>query len=78
MKIILKKKDIAGRDAVLKLIAKKTTCMYINGRDTPQEIKVDNSNLEFVQNFKYLGTIKENDGSCTNLSEQELPWPNKK
>ena len=66
MKRILNRVDTAGRSASLKLNARKTKVMHINyTNNTAEEIKVDNSNLEYVQSFKYLGSVKENNGSCS-------------
>ena len=42
--------------------------MHINDTNNisnAKDIKVDNSNLEYVQSFKYLGSVKENNGSCS-------------
>ena len=50
MKRILNRVDIAGRNASLKLNAKKTNVMHVNGtNNTAKDIKVYNSNLEYVQ-----------------------------
>ncbi|RUS81683.1 hypothetical protein EGW08_010545 [Elysia chlorotica] len=66
MKRILNRVDIAGRKASLKLNAKKTKVMHIiDTNNTANDIKVDNSKLEYVQCFKYLGPMKENNGSCS-------------
>ncbi|RUS81011.1 hypothetical protein EGW08_011216 [Elysia chlorotica] len=66
MKRILNRVDIAGRKASLKLNAKKTKFMHINDtNNTANDIKVDNSKLEYEQCFKYLGSVKENNGSCS-------------
>ena len=64
MKRILHRVDMEGRKAGLLLNAKKTKVMHINGKDVPQSIKVDSTSLEYVNQFKYLGSIKEYDGSC--------------
>ena len=64
MKRILNRVDIAGRNASLKLSAKKTKVMHVN--DTNNTAKdINNSNLEYVQSFKYLGSVQENNGSCS-------------
>ena len=64
MKRILNRLDIAGRNASLKLNAKKTKVMHVNDtNNTAKDIKVDNSNLEYVQSFKYRGLVIENNGS---------------
>ena len=61
LKKILNRVDIAGRNASLKLNAKKTKVMHVNDtNDTADDIKVNNSNLEYVQCFKYLGSVNEN------------------
>ena len=39
--------------------------MHVNDINTAEDIIVDNSSLEYVGNFKYLGSIKENNGSCS-------------
>ena len=70
MKRILNRVQIAGTNASLKLNAKKTKVMHINDtNNTAKEIKVDNSNFKYVQSFKYLGSVKENNelnSSCSN------------
>ena len=67
MKAILQRVDTEGKKAGLKLNAKKTKVMHINKGSVPQQnITVDNTNLEYVSQFKYLGSIKADDGSCLN------------
>ena len=48
--------------------AKKTKVIHIKGKDSQNEehttVKVDGSVLEKVTQFKYLGSIKTEDGSC--------------
>ena len=39
--------------------------MHINGKHTPQQLKIHNASLEYVHKFKYLGSIKDKDGSCS-------------
>ena len=65
MKQILNRVDIAGKSASLKLNAKKTKVMHVNSSNTAEDITVDNSSLEYVESFKYLGSVKENNGSCS-------------
>ena len=64
MKRILHRVNTEGKKAGLQLNAKKTKVMHINGNENVQNIKVNNTNLDYVKNFKYLGSIKENTGSC--------------
>ena len=59
---------IAGRKTGLKLNAKKTKIIHIKGKDGQNEdltaVNVDGAVLEKVTHFKYLGSIKTEDGSC--------------
>ena len=68
MRRILHRVDSAGHHADLKLNAKKTKVMHIEGKDSkPEEytsIKVNGTNLEKVKDFKYLGSIKSDNGTC--------------
>lgn len=65
---ILHRVDTAGRKAGLYLNAKKTKVMHIKGKDSLNEkytnITVDGTVLEKVDSFKYLGSIKTDDGTC--------------
>ena len=65
MRRILHRTDIAGRRAGLNLNAKKTKVMHINTMENQSNIRVDGTNLENVDHFKYLGSIKSSDGTCT-------------
>ena len=64
MKKVLNSVDEAGKTVNLKLNAKKTKVMHINGKEVPPDIQVNDTNLEYVENFKYLGSVKTNDGTC--------------
>ena len=57
MRRILHKVDMAGRTAGLKLNAKKTKVMHVKRSNSRNEnvLKVDNTPLENVESFKYLG-----------------------
>ena len=67
MRRILHKVDMAGRTAGLKLNAKKTKVMHVKRSNSRNEnvLKVDNTPLENVESFKYLGSIKTHDGSSS-------------
>jgi len=67
MKRILHRVDTAGREAGLRLNAKKTKVLHVAGIDsqTNNEIKIDKVPLETVNDFKYLGSIKADDASCS-------------
>ena len=67
MKRILHRVDTAGKRAGLQLNAKKTKVMHISGRESsgiPPDIKINQTSLENVDQFKYLGSIKTTDGTC--------------
>ena len=67
MKRILHRVDAAGRTAGLKLNAKKTKVLHVPSPNQQghTDIKVDKIPLEKVNEFKYLGSIKTNNGTCT-------------
>ena len=59
MKIILYRIDNAERNALFRLNAKKKTVININAaNNTAGDDKMVNSNLEFVQTFKYYIQIR--------------------
>ena len=67
MKRILHRVDTAGKEAGLKLNAKKTKVMHIKGTNStcqPPSIKINEVSLENVDDFKYLGSIKMASGTC--------------
>ena len=56
----------AGTERLLKLNAKKTKLMVISTNEiTPPEVCINNVKIEQVDKFKYLGSIKTDDGNCT-------------
>ncbi|GFS01385.1 endonuclease-reverse transcriptase [Elysia marginata] len=69
MKRILHRVNNAGQQAGLLLNAKKTKVMHIpaskESSNVEPDIKIDRTSLENVDNFKYLGSIKTSDGTCT-------------
>lgn len=68
MKRILHRVDNAGQKVGLHLNAKKTKIMHIKGEeseDAPPNIKVNGTRLENVEHFKYLGSYKTADGTCS-------------
>ena len=66
MKRILYRVDTAGKQAGLQLNAKKTKVMHIPDKKPTETsiIKINGTNLENVENFKYLGSTKTADGTC--------------
>ena len=63
---ILHRVDVSGKVAGLGMNAPKTKYMHIRAIDSlPEEkltIKVNGTELEKVDSFKYLGSIKSSDG----------------
>ena len=50
MKIILHRVGTEGKKSGLQLNSKKTKVMHINGNENVQNIKVNNTNLDYVKN----------------------------
>jgi hypothetical protein len=67
MRNVLHRVDATGNNAGLKLNAKKTKVMHITGPGSqgPQQIRINGTDLEKITDFKYLGSIKASDGTCT-------------
>ncbi|GFS05569.1 endonuclease-reverse transcriptase [Elysia marginata] len=69
MKRILHRINNAGQQTGLLLNAKKTKVMHIpaskESNNVEPDIKIDRTSLENVDDFKYLGSIKTSDGTCT-------------
>lgn len=63
-KELLSKVDRAGKEANLKLNAKKTKIMHI-GQQQNENLYIEEEPLEYVKEFKYLGSIKSSNGSCS-------------
>ena len=62
---VLNKVNDAGERAGLQLNAKKTKVMPINCQTEVDPIRINGIDLDYVSYMKYLGSIKESDGSCT-------------
>ena len=65
MKRILQRVDAAGKTAGLNLNAKKTKVMKLGKLTKDPDIRINGTPLENVSDFKYLGSTKTADGSCT-------------
>lgn len=74
MKIVLYRVDTAGKETGLGLNLKKTKVMRLEGANSQehQDNESNNTPLANVHDFKYLGTAKTQDGTCTKISKQEL------
>ena len=64
MQEVVNRVNAAGRKAGLKLNGKKTKVMKI-GNPAEEEIQIDGEPLENVDHFKYLGSIKSADTTCS-------------
>ena len=67
MKRILHRVDTAGKTVGLHLNAKKTKVMHVTGKEssnTKPDIKINGVGLEVVNNFRYLGSVKTENGEC--------------
>ena len=67
MRRILYRVDTAGKEEGLALNGKKTKVMHVKTREgiNEEDILIDKTPLENVKDFKYLGSTKTEDGSCT-------------
>ena len=52
----------------------RKTIIQSDTNNTANDIKVDNSNFEYVQSFKYLVSVKENNELCSKTLKPELVW----
>ena len=75
---VLNKVNDAGERSGLKLNAKKTKVMHINGKSDPDPIFINGVNLEYVSDMKYLGSIKEENGSCSKDVKTRIAMAKKK
>ena len=63
MKRIMHRVDTAGKKAGVELNAKKTKVMQLNSEEE-KSVHLNKTDLENVDDFKYLGSIKSHDGNC--------------
>ena len=49
----------------MKLNAKKTKVMHVNKKTEAPIIKVNYVELEYIKTFKYIGSVKEENGDCS-------------
>jgi hypothetical protein len=54
-----------GRCYGMEINVEKTEVMRISRQQTPVTIKIDQTQLENVKCFKYLGSLLTDDGRCT-------------
>ena len=52
----------------------KSQVMRVSRSNKSMRIKVDNRELKYVYDFKYLGSVLTSDGYYT---RENLPWPKK-
>ena len=69
--------DTKGKKADLLLNAKKTKLMHINGSENMQNMKVNNTNLEYMKNLKYFCSLKETLAHVGKMWKPELQWESK-
>lgn len=69
--------NYAGQLKNMKLNAKKTKVMHI-GPNVYQPIEIDGEELEKVDKFKYLGSVKTNNGDCSTDINTRIAMAKKK
>ncbi|GFS21916.1 catenin (Cadherin-associated protein), alpha 3 [Elysia marginata] len=79
MRRILHRVDGSGKKAGLKLNAKKTKVMQLKPENSSlYDVKIDQTVLENVEDFKYLGSVKTIDGSCSKDIKMRIGMAKKK
>ncbi|GFR99820.1 endonuclease-reverse transcriptase [Elysia marginata] len=79
MRRILHRVDESGKKAGLKLNAKKTKVMQLKPENSSlYDVKIDQTVLENVEDFKYLGSVKTIDGSCSKDIKMRIGMAKKK
>ncbi|GFR60188.1 catenin (Cadherin-associated protein), alpha 3 [Elysia marginata] len=79
MRRILHWVDESGKKAGLKLNAKKTKVMQLKPENSLlYDVKIDQTVLENVEDFKYLGFVKTIDGSCSKDIKMRIGMAKKK
>ncbi|GFS09341.1 reverse transcriptase-like [Elysia marginata] len=79
MRRILHRVDESCKKAGLKLNAKKTKIMQLKPENSSlYDVKVDQTVLENVEDFKYLGSVKTIDGSCSKDIKMRIGMAKKK
>jgi hypothetical protein len=63
-----------GRGYGMEINVKKTKTMRISRQPTPLQIKIDEKQVENVEEFSYLGSMITNDARCTREIKARLPW----
>ncbi|GFS08606.1 catenin (Cadherin-associated protein), alpha 3 [Elysia marginata] len=79
MRRISHRVDESGKKAGLKLNAKKTKVMQLKPENsTLYDVKIDQTVLENVEDFKFLGSVKTIDGSCSRNIKMRIGMAKKK
>ncbi|GFS01695.1 catenin (Cadherin-associated protein), alpha 3 [Elysia marginata] len=79
MRRILHQVDESGIKAGLKLNAKKTKVMQLKPENSSlYDVQKDQTILENVEGFKYLGSVKTIDGSCSKDIKMRIGMAKKK
>ncbi|GFR61141.1 endonuclease-reverse transcriptase [Elysia marginata] len=79
MRRILHRVGESGKKAGLKLNAKKTKVMQLKPENSSlYDVKIDQTVLENVEDFKYLGSVKTIDGSCSKDIKMRIGMAKKK
>ncbi|GFS18793.1 catenin (Cadherin-associated protein), alpha 3 [Elysia marginata] len=79
MRRILHRIDESGKKAGLKLNAKKTKVMQLQPEHSSlYDVKIDQTVLENVEDFKYLGSVKTINASCSKDIKMRIGMAKKK
>ena len=75
---LIGKVNIIGKSRLLKLNVKKSKLLKIGKMQCDAGVSVDDEEIEVVEHFKYLGSLKSADGNIViKTPDRELEWPRK-
>ena len=75
---LIGKVNIIGKSRLLKLNVKKTKLLIIGKMQSDAGVSVDDDEIEVVEHFKYLGSLKSADGNCNKDTRSRIGMAKKR
>ena len=75
---LIGKVNIIGKSRLLKLNVKKTNLLKIGKMQCDAGVSVDDEEIEVVEHFKYLGSLKSADGNCNKDTRSRIGMAKKR
>ena len=75
---LIGKVNIIGKSRLLKLNVKKTKLLKIGKMQCDAGVSVDDEEIEVVEHFKYLGSLKAADGNCSKDTRSRIGMAKKR